>query len=162
MNTQKENLVLKIVKAGAGNIIEHERRAIRSEVVSELEACLVDSDRLDMYLEALRRVAGDRVCEGTLTEERENLVLERGLSALTDGELVHLALNPDALVTLYDQVVHDSVTDHWGTRFAEAAEARIADMGDEGRALVSRMDAFMHRYYQEVESQSADPSSAEA
>src|SRR5262245_49259302 len=70
-----------------------------------LTSCLIDTDRLALYLEALEEeVHREALYRETLDDDRLEAVLQEGLVALKDDELVHLALSPLALIDLHDSI----------------------------------------------------------
>jgi hypothetical protein len=102
-------------------------KPFRDQLVRELEHCLIDADRLDPYLGALQAALEGRARYAEPLEGDDLAkVLRNGLSALDDGALVRLALNPIALWQLYDRLLSSRPSeDHWAYLMCEAElEAR--------------------------------------
>ncbi len=95
----------------------------RRELIDELEACLVDEERLERYLEVLQDVlrGESRYTDAGFVsdEERFDAFCEDGLDVLDDQSLVRTALNPGALWALADLfcdvdfMCRDTFTKHW-------------------------------------------------
>ncbi len=125
MNNLKE--LLKVVSTDQGPSQGYPGLAQprRCELIDELEACLVDEERLERYLEVLQDVlrGESRYTDAGFVndEEQFDAFCEDGLDALDDESLVRTALNPGALWALADLfcdvdfMCRDTFTKHWSS-----------------------------------------------
>jgi hypothetical protein len=105
---------------------------LRGRLISALEGCLVDGDRLRGYLQLLQEVLNNhaRYDDAACLENRRQrrAIAERGLMALEDADLTRLALNPIALCGLSNHLMESVVTDHWtdvsARAYADPVESR--------------------------------------
>jgi hypothetical protein len=142
--------------AGANRMAEFRR--LHGQLISELEACLVESVRLEAHLLAVEQVGGASVREGVLAHEREKLVVAQGLSVLNDDELLHLFFSPDALVNLHHQV---EPNEYWVDRFAQAGAAEVEALPEDARqALLARRKAFEQQFMELVRASASVPPAA--
>ncbi len=94
-------------------------QSLRDQLIAALTSCLIDPDRLGLYLEILEEVLHReaRYLE-VLDDDSLEAVLQRGLEALTNDDLVRLALNPLALINLHDCIYDidecvETPSDYW-------------------------------------------------
>jgi hypothetical protein len=120
-------------------------KSLRDQLICWLEVCLVDHDRFNMYFQAVEQVMGGNGEKSRLSEARLNLIVDKGLSVLTDEELRRLALNADTLCSLH----HDEIelNEYWVGRFAQVGAAEVDALPkDERQALLARRKAFEQRF----------------
>lgn len=108
-------LIAAIYEAGLETSHSSAPDYVRSQLETELKMALLDQNGLTEYLKVLQEVLqrqpiDERVLEG----ESLHGVLSNGLSALSDRELVRLALNPLALMNLFDRILDtDEPSQYW-------------------------------------------------
>ena len=137
---------------------QHSDEPLSNELISELEACLVDRERLRRYLRVLQEALKDQLRyddAACLENERQlRVIAVRGLVVLENAELTRLALNPIALCVLSDHIVESVFTDYWTEVAAQAytdqsdSANRSTDADGQQSAILTGADASieaMHR-----------------
>jgi len=91
--------------------------ALRQQIINVLEWCLIDVDRLKLYMRCFQSRFGKEASYPELLDDAQlQAVLSNGLRVLDDRALIDLTLNPPALWSLYYLIIHFAEVEeipHW-------------------------------------------------